>query len=345
LGIEFWTNSNNGVISGNVIDFSTVGSGEFGISATGYGMVIGDNLIRGTDSYGIEIIDRAVTCTGNMIRSPRGAGISVSLNAGHTDPGDIISITGNSIEDANSTSVSFAGIVVDGVAGVTPIGITIASNTIHGKAQGIRVTDTVTSFTVSGNTIYNTGGALTCINAIGTDGAITGNNIFRVSTAGDGNIPQAIQVVGNGNLVSGNRIVGNSRITNGVVIASGAANVLVGSNHYTGIITNSVVSASVLGTVVVQGGLGNVGVSLQTANRCLDFVNSSNDSVVSQNVAPSVGTYTVAALPTSAIGAAQLAYASNGRKNGEGSGAGTGVLVFRDGSAWRACDTGATVAS
>lgn len=57
-------------------------------------------------------------------------------------------------------------------------------------------------------------------------------------------------------------------------------------------------------------------------------------------VAPS---YTVAALPASVAG--QIAYATNGRKNGEAGGAGTGVLVFRDGTAWRACDTGATVAA
>jgi hypothetical protein len=53
--------------------------------------------------------------------------------------------------------------------------------------------------------------------------------------------------------------------------------------------------------------------------------------------------YTVATLP--AVGAAQIAYASNGRKNGEGAGAGTGVMVFSDATHWRACDTGATVAA
>jgi hypothetical protein len=57
----------------------------------------------------------------------------------------------------------------------------------------------------------------------------------------------------------------------------------------------------------------------------------------------SLATYTVAALPTGAAG--RMAFASNGRKNGEGAGAGTGVLVFHDGTAWRACDTGATVAA
>lgn len=53
--------------------------------------------------------------------------------------------------------------------------------------------------------------------------------------------------------------------------------------------------------------------------------------------------YTVALLPTGT--AAQIAYATDGRKNGEGAGLGTGVVVFKDATAWRACDTGATVAA
>ena len=53
--------------------------------------------------------------------------------------------------------------------------------------------------------------------------------------------------------------------------------------------------------------------------------------------------YTVAALP--AVAAGRIAYASNGRKNGEGAGLGTGVLVFRDATNWIACDSGATVAA
>lgn len=56
-----------------------------------------------------------------------------------------------------------------------------------------------------------------------------------------------------------------------------------------------------------------------------------------------VSSYTVATLP--AVGRGQIAYASNGRKNGEGAGSGTGVMVFSDATAWRACDTGATVAA
>jgi hypothetical protein len=53
---------------------------------------------------------------------------------------------------------------------------------------------------------------------------------------------------------------------------------------------------------------------------------------------------TVANLPTDAV-AGDTAFASDGRKNGEGAASGTGVLVFHDGTAWRASDTGATVAA
>lgn len=51
----------------------------------------------------------------------------------------------------------------------------------------------------------------------------------------------------------------------------------------------------------------------------------------------------VADLPAGTAG--DVAFASNGRANGEASGHGTGVLVFNDGIAWRACDTGVTVAA
>lgn len=48
-------------------------------------------------------------------------------------------------------------------------------------------------------------------------------------------------------------------------------------------------------------------------------------------------------LPTGTEG--QIAYVSNGRKAGQGVGAGTGVLAFHDGSTWIAVDTGTAVAA
>jgi hypothetical protein len=52
--------------------------------------------------------------------------------------------------------------------------------------------------------------------------------------------------------------------------------------------------------------------------------------------------FSVASLPAKAL-PGDVAYALNGRKNGEGAGVGTGVLVFHDGSNWIACDSGQTV--
>lgn len=48
---------------------------------------------------------------------------------------------------------------------------------------------------------------------------------------------------------------------------------------------------------------------------------------------------------TLAVQAGSVAFASDGRKNGEGAGSGTGVQVFHDGSDWIAVDSGAPVAA
>ena len=48
-------------------------------------------------------------------------------------------------------------------------------------------------------------------------------------------------------------------------------------------------------------------------------------------------------LPAGAEG--QIIFVSNGRKAGQGVGAGTGVLAFHDGTTWIAVDTGTAVAA
>lgn len=344
LGIEYWTGSNNGICANNVIDFSV--AGDFGLSCSGYGMVVTGNLVRGSVNYAIEVVDRAATVTGNVVRSPFGAGIAVNLNSVHSDPGDVITITGNSVENFVSTDISYAAIVVAGDGGTTPIAITIAGNTLHGSGYLMLLSQDLIGFTVSGNTFYNTGSTLVALRFDGDDAAITGNNFVRVSAAGSGNQTEAIGVGANasGILISDNRFTGNSRMTNGITIQPGASNIYIGPNHFTGIISNSVFSSSTSPSVVVYGGMSNVGVGMDAANKVFGFLRTADNIFQSQNVMPGVSTYTVAGLPTN-VQANQIAYASNGRKNGEGAGSGTGVMVFRDGTAWRACDTGATVAA
>jgi hypothetical protein len=346
LAIECWVNSNNSVIDGNIIDGSVTNSMEFGISATGYGMVVSNNIIRGTTKYAIEFVDRAASAVGNVIRSPIGAGIAINLNSVHTDPGDVITVTGNTVEDITTTNVSYAGLVIAGDPGTTPIAITIAGNTFHGTGKHMQVDDQVVGFNISANTFYNTGGTSTSLELAGDDGNVSANTFVRVSTAGTGDQAQAVNVGAtcSGINISDNRFVGNSRMTNGITINNGVSNIYVGPNHFSGTLSNSIFSNSTSASVVIWGGFGNQGVGVNAANKVFGFLRTSDNIFQAQNVMPGVSTYTVANLPTD-VQANQIAYASNGRKNGEGSGAGTGVLVFRDGSAWRACDTGATVAS
>lgn len=60
-----------------------------------------------------------------------------------------------------------------------------------------------------------------------------------------------------------------------------------------------------------------------------------------------LGNFAVAALPTTTglktLGKGDMAFATNGRKDGEGAGAGTGVPVFYDGTGWKSVTTGAAV--
>lgn len=62
---------------------------------------------------------------------------------------------------------------------------------------------------------------------------------------------------------------------------------------------------------------------------------------------PAPGVFTVAGLPTAGIAIGQYAFASNGRKPGEGAGLGTGVPVFWNSatSTWFSYCSGAVVTS
>lgn len=75
----------------------------------------------------------------------------------------------------------------------------------------------------------------------------------------------------------------------------------------------------------------------------VSIFNASRDSWECAGIKNTVPQYAVASLPTGVAG--MTAFATDGRKNGEGAGNGSGVLVFFDGSSWCACDTGATVAA
>ncbi len=334
LAIECWTNSNNAVIANNVIDM--VVAGDFGVSATGYGMVVANNVVLGTTAYAIELVDGAAVVVANVVRSPKAAGIAINLNPGHSNPGDICTVTGNTIENITTTAPEFAGLVLAGLAGTTPIAVTISGNTFHGTGRHMMLADELDGYTISGNTFYNTGGTSDAVSLGGDNGVVTGNNFFRVSAAGTGNQAQALGIGGNctGITVTGNRFVGNSRMTNGVVVQAGATDVYLSNNHFSGIISNSIFSVSTSPTIVVAGGHGNLGVGMNAANRVVGFTNTTDNQSLTQNIPLGISSYTVANLPIDVV-EGQIAFAANGRKTGEGPGVGTGVLVVRDNANWR----------
>jgi hypothetical protein len=344
LGIEFWSDSNNGIIANNTVDMSL--AGDFGLSCTGKGNLVSNNLIIGSVSYAIEMFDRASVTSGNIIRSPYGAGIALNTNPANPDSCDLITITGNTIENVTTTNPSFAGIVMAGDASATPIGVTVTGNTLEGPGNLLYFDGGPRAWAITGNSFYNTGSAQTAITMGASEGIISGNLFHRVSAAGTGNQTESVLIgaTSTGITVTDNRWIGNSRIERALSIQSGASNIFVGPNHFSGITLNSILVSSSSPSIVIFGGFSNTGISANAATKVFGFLNSADNIFQSQNAMPGVSTYTVANLPTN-VQANQIAYASNGRKNGEGSGAGTGVLVFRDGSAWRACDTGATVAS
>lgn len=334
LAIECWNNSNNAVMANNFIDMAV--AGDFGLSATGYGMAVTGNIIIGTTAYAIEIVDGSCTVVSNVIRSPKAAGIAINLNPAHPAPGDICTVTGNTIESIVTTAPEFAGLVLAGFPGTTPIAVTISGNTFHGTGRHMMLSDELDGYTISGNTFYNTGGTSDAVSLGGDNGVVTGNNFFRVSAAGTGNQAQALGIGANctGITVTGNRFVGNNRMTNGAVVQPGATDVYFSNNHFSGIISNCIFSSSTSPTIVVAGGHGNLGVGMNAANRVVGFTNTTDNQSLTQNIPLGISSYTVANLPIDVV-EGQIAFATNGRKTGEGAGSGTGVLVIRDNANWR----------
>lgn len=90
---------------------------------------------------------------------------------------------------------------------------------------------------------------------------------------------------------------------------------------------------------VALGGSGTALNKMPPALICNKIILANPTTASGGDVIPE---YTVAGLPSSGT---NIAIATNGRKNGEGSGLGTGVMCFRVSTTWYAVDTGAEVAA
>lgn len=147
---------------------------------------------------------------------------------------------------------------------------------------------------------------------------------------------------------------------NHVIMANGdVATVTIGAGIDWCMVSRS--SQSVANVTVVSAGGPSVtiegdgtGVVINAKIGPVLFITDPDDANNYITVTPQIETWGSGSAFTSATVAglaaitptAGLAYfASDGRKNGEEAASGTGVMVFGDGSAWRAVDTGATVAA
>jgi hypothetical protein len=95
-----------------------------------------------------------------------------------------------------------------------------------------------------------------------------------------------------------------------------------------------------LNFVYDSGGNSNVGFGIYGSPGIFTIY---NDGTCAVGSALKLASFTVASLPAGIAG--RIVFASNGRKNGEGAGAGSGTLVYADGSAWRRVSDDTTVAA
>lgn len=153
-------------------------------------------------------------------------------------------------------------------------------------------------------------------------GTVTGPLTVAASTTISAGLSVATSIACGGPVtVSGPLSASSAAVTGAVTVGSSlsiAGSVNLGGNVIASGSANVAGNSSITGTLAVQGGLTVTGGSV---------------------LLPS---YAVASLPTASAGA--LAYAGNGRKPGEGAGAGTGVLVWgTSGHQWMSILSGTTV--
>jgi hypothetical protein len=143
----------------------------------------------------------------------------------------------------------------------------------------------------------------------------TGNTMVGSNAAGS-------VTIGNANTAMGSNVLGN--------LTTGSNNTAVGSDTGLGITTgsfNTIIGAGVSG---LAGGLSN---NVILADGAGNVRAQHNGTTWDLKSAAKQGTYTVATLPAGSNGL--VAFATNGRKKGEGPGAGTGSIVIYSNGAWR----------
>lgn len=168
-----------------------------------------------------------------------------------------------------------------------------------------------------------------------------GNNVMPNATTGAVNTAIGSEAMRDLTTGSGNTAYGVSSLqavttgTNNTGVGNSAGGYLVGGNYINTGSNNSFFGAAAAPIGTTQTNYMTVIGAGATASRSnaifLGRADGSDTTVVQGPL--EIRAYTVATLPAAAIG--KKAYASNGRRAGEGAGAGTGIPVWSDATTWR----------
>jgi hypothetical protein len=285
LGVEFWINSNANTVSNGHVIYRGAGTGEFGISATGRNNIVKGIRVEGSDSYAFEIIDPGCAVSTCIARDPRGAGFAMNVNVGHPDSVDQLALSGCVVENANSTDPQFAAFIIDGNTGPIARGVSISGCSASGSATLLRVGAQVNGFAISGGTWHKTGGTNTWMTLIGSNGTVSGSVMTRDDFAGT--IPTAINVAGSNISIGGECRIngfngGTAAVTNMILINAGLTNVKIGDITTTGATGNAVFCSSTATSILVAGGMHDMGLALQANNRAKDVYNITTNTFFNQ---------------------------------------------------------------
>lgn len=276
----------------------------------------------------------------------------VTQTAADTFTGRAIAGTANEITVANG----------DGVAGnptiSVPTAITWTGKTVTGGTFNVTSVTTAGFSSTAGTSTFNpsSGNANVNINAP------TGTNAFMRLQINSANVVQwrtngASQGLLDCDDLRFRALSGTERMkldSGGLTIASGftltvTSDLTVNGNTALGNASGD--TTTITGSATISNGLAVTGTLSCTGNASLgdasgDVCAITGSATISNGLAVTgastattilkAGSFTVATLPSAATsGAGAHAYASNGRKAGEGGGAGTGIPVWSDASNWK----------
>lgn len=305
-----------------------------------------DNVVKLDGSARLPAVD------GSQLTSVPSVGVSV-FNPALANGNNLFVGLGSGNAGVGNTTMSPSG----GAA------ILASNNTLVGTSNGTRIT-TGRDNTLLGNQVGNqlttglgntfVGQAVGNLSTTITTSTLIGSLCGQANMTGSANVvigyntgalmnsAAGCTVVGS---ASGNALTtsfGSTIVGNGISGGSGSTNTLIGYQTAGGLTTgagNTIIGASLSG---LASGLANtLIVGSGGAQRLAADATSFRPSGPIKSVSVAV-----ASLPAAAtVGFGTIHFATNGRKAGEGSGAGTGVPVWSDGTSWRTFYDNAAVAA